>query len=954
MRYILRIFIVLAILTYKVNAQPFGGYAVVSEWSTEYLNIPHTKDFTIDFFFKLPDTTNSKRYRLLRTNLFHVFLYTNFNDTTRNSIDIPSYVSSSHTIVNGRRFTKDFSKDEWHHLKITRDMDSRYPVNIIVLDGVKLGGWHIGKDVALREVAIGQNVFNNNTNYTENAFLIDNFRIRSGIQLDEVPNQESWNDTTVRMLVHFNDYDKKTGEFDMIAAYPNRNIFSRKLGLPGNAFSVNIKGQGPIHSDTVNVCSNERLELMVYGCGKYTISGKMSLPTQYHTTRLILPEDSVSGWLVFDYELGTFRQGKDSIYINRYNRTKLLNTLPSTHCYGDTASFQANFNQKILHIDWWHNLNVEVLHQTDSVVTYTMQDRGRIRLTYTDTFGCVFESDEIQNINDDRKELFSTRMYSVCPDEKVTLSASGDGNFDWFSPAGDKLSSGRSGTLSTQQSATFKVKRTDEDGCRHVDSITLNIKKSRYRKTADTVVCKGDKVTLKAWGNRGYSWSTSLPHKKLLPGKNIEIDADTTGYGYLKVNDKNGCQYQDSTFISYKKDAVPKIIMPPKICEGTLYEMRLRGGNQYNVLQKPRSFVKENDSTFSFTNVYRNDSIVQVVGLRGSCRDTTTIKVSQVEEGYFNIHWPSLVCKNTPVHFGYKYTEPHLKEVTWFLDGDSLEHSDSFWLQIQEKATLGLRLLDSGGCYRNYEKVMRTHRQPSHQTVSDDYICKGDSVKLQNFSLGFDSIVWKGPGLGNGINQPDVVVQPPSSQQYTTLQFYDNGCYTRQFVNIVVSDLSLKLHFPDTLVKGDSVPTFNHFSYGGNTRAITTSWSDNISRSSKDYRNYLSLEQNDEVTLAIEDGSCLVKDTQKIWVLDECDAKIALTSPLDDWFIGAAKPHSLGKFPPFVGLNGKTIVVENDSVFELDSLQKTLLFVSNRNIIDISEYIGQLLLPSPQNLYFAI
>jgi hypothetical protein len=172
--------------------------------------------------------------------------------------------------------------------------------------------------------------------------------------------------------------------------------------------------------------------------------------------------------------------------------------------------------------------------QTSQAIT--LNQSGNFSVRTTNQFGCTsVQSDAVTvqvNPLPQIPTVSATGATTFCEGNSVTLNAN--------SPVGVVWSSGQTEkSISVNRSGNYSVQARDQNGCISTYSPVVAVKVNELPATPtilanpSTVICDGDKVTLRVEGPYSVSWSTgeSTP----------QITTDKAGTYSVRVQDANGC-----------------------------------------------------------------------------------------------------------------------------------------------------------------------------------------------------------------------------------------------------------------------------------------------------------------------------------------------------------------------------------------------------------------------------
>ena len=172
----------------------------------------------------------------------------------------------------------------------------------------------------------------------------------------------------------------------------------------------------------------------------------------------------------------------------------------STSVYGKVNSWSWDFGD--------NNSLTDVSSLQDPAYTYSTQGAKNVRLTVSDSKGCVDTVSNTVTITDKPPITLSFRDTLICVNDNVQLHANGNGVFSW-SPSVDIINANStSPTVSPTSTITYYVDLND-DGCLNRDSVLINVVDHVSLQTMnDTTICQGDAIQLNIVSNGlHYSWT---------------------------------------------------------------------------------------------------------------------------------------------------------------------------------------------------------------------------------------------------------------------------------------------------------------------------------------------------------------------------------------------------------------------------------------------------------------
>lgn len=196
----------------------------------------------------------------------------------------------------------------------------------------------------------------------------------------------------------------------------------------------------------------------------------------------------------------------DCLFLNVFQLTADAGP-DQTICAGDQASLSGASSTGSGSYSWTDGINtfsgqlVQVNPLTTTTYTLTVDD------------GCQASDVVTVNVNQLPVISASASLNSICPDEQLTLSASGGVTYLWSADQPDAVLAGHETELNPQAgplvNTTYTLTGTDVNGCINTDQVVVSVKERMFADfmPAATAVCEGDPVLVTYTGN-GQSGAT--------------------------------------------------------------------------------------------------------------------------------------------------------------------------------------------------------------------------------------------------------------------------------------------------------------------------------------------------------------------------------------------------------------------------------------------------------------
>lgn len=172
----------------------------------------------------------------------------------------------------------------------------------------------------------------------------------------------------------------------------------------------------------------------------------------------------------------------------------------STSRYGVVNKWSWDFAEPLLFDDFSAS--------RDPSYTYPTPGYKNVRLIVSDSKGCTDTVFNELAIVEKPPIQLAFRDTLICVNDKVQLSASGNGNFSW-TPAVNMLNAGTATPTVSPGSSTTYFADLDDNGCQNRDSVSVRvIDHINLQAMADTVICSTDSIHMHLLSDGlQYSWT---------------------------------------------------------------------------------------------------------------------------------------------------------------------------------------------------------------------------------------------------------------------------------------------------------------------------------------------------------------------------------------------------------------------------------------------------------------
>ena len=427
----------------------------------------------------------------------------------------------------------------------------------------------------------------------------------------------------------------------------------------------------------------------------------------------------------------------------------------------------------------------------------TVVDPGVYTVTVTDLFGCTGTS-SVEILELPNPEVEITGVVFMCDGETTELFATeGYDNYEW-SPSGSESS------ILVDESGTYSVVVTDENGCTSEASIYVTVfDLPEPELWGLDLVCLGYTNTFEVVQEYvTYEWSTGETTQSIEYGETdivfvtVTDDEGCTGVGQISqgLQTVNEAEIAGSTsycggggtildageWISYEWEG-------PVYGESQFIEANIEGEytvyvTDYNGCTSSSSvYVEEGNELFpNVTGNFEfceggsailnagvfdsyqwsgpesgNEQIFEVTTpgnytlevMDGACAGTFDFEIEVFEAPIVNIHGASSICNGQPTELAINSTD----DILWSTGANTAV------ISISQAGAYSVTVTDINGCTASSSIVVSSAEDPIIQISGDQFFCPGSSTTLVVGE--FESYAWSNGGTTQSINvnQPGTV-----------------------------------------------------------------------------------------------------------------------------------------------------------------------------------------------------
>jgi gliding motility-associated-like protein len=329
-------------------------------------------------------------------------------------------------------------------------------------------------------------------------------------------------------------------------------------------------------------------------------------------------------------------------------KAKGVITAADQTCEGGSVQFSgATAVQGSLQWKWTFGNGGTANSQTVPAQLYTTPGTYHVQLVINNN-GCSDTANHTLTVHPKPSVNLSPRQAILCYGKSVQLSAQGGGTYAWTPSTGLDNSSAANPSAAPLTSTTYKVQVTSVHGCTNTDSVAITVApRIDVQTSADTYVCAGNNVQLRATGATSYKWieNTAGLSNPLIANP---IAAPTTSTLYKVVGyDAYNC-FTDTAIVKVDVHQRPTVSAGPdvEIPGGVPYQLNATGSADITTWQwTPADQLScSNCAAPMATPRMQTTYVVQAKTAFGcAATDTVVVKLQCAPE---NVHIPNIFTPN--------------------------------------------------------------------------------------------------------------------------------------------------------------------------------------------------------------------------------------------------------------------------------------------------------------------
>ena len=175
-----------------------------------------------------------------------------------------------------------------------------------------------------------------------------------------------------------------------------------------------------------------------------------------------------------------------------------------TICQGESVTLQAQGGATY---SWTPSDGLD--RSNGSIVRATPDRTTTYQVDIATLDGCAFQREVTVTVRDTAALALTPENPTICAGDQVNLRIGAEGVFEWAPAYGLSTTTGRKITAYPEETTTYSVIGTDENGCHTRGKITVEVKQgpNLLLSATDATICAGTHTELTAEGEGPFIWS---------------------------------------------------------------------------------------------------------------------------------------------------------------------------------------------------------------------------------------------------------------------------------------------------------------------------------------------------------------------------------------------------------------------------------------------------------------
>ncbi|MCX6141110.1 MAG: PKD domain-containing protein [Candidatus Kapabacteria bacterium] len=448
-------------------------------------------------------------------------------------------------------------------------------------------------------------------------------------------------------------------------------------------------------------------------------------------------------------------------------------------CVGDTIPFVLEPADSVLNLQWDfgdptsgsanRGFGNNVRHTYRATGTYD------VRVTYRTMSG--FDQERFITITiGARPSISAGPDQTICKGQAVVLQALGVAQFSW-SP-GSLLSDSTSARprATVTQTTRFILTGRSPEGCASYDTMIVNVLEGSVTVSADTAVCAGVSVKLKASGAQTYEWSPALGLSDPRIAEPLATPPQTTRYRVIG----KAASCVDTAYVTVTINQPPQITLSKdaSTCAGVDVTIEARGGVRYR--WTPAAGIPDPTLSTIVVRPVKTTTYTVYVFTAEGCEDSATVTVTVAGSVTVRLSPDTTICKGTSATLRcsnggvVQWTD---RTTGAIVAGGTVNVSPAITTWYVADVTVG-------GCTGRDSVRVTVVPGPLLTITPDTSICEGDTLALQ--VQGAPTVVWSPRTDLEYYDRPTTRAWPRATTTYSVTA-NNAGCVSTASVKVTVS-----------------------------------------------------------------------------------------------------------------------------------------------------------------------
>ncbi len=431
--------------------------------------------------------------------------------------------------------------------------------------------------------------------------------------------------------------------------------------------------------------------------------------------------------------------------------------------------------------------------------TYTSAGMYEVKLVVTSTDNC--QDSIIQQINVGSLPITISANQSVCPDEQVTLFASGGTTYLW------KILAGPSGAITNDsvgnlpdyttaaltQTTTFRVIVGDVNCVDSLETTVMVNTPMAIDAGLNQAICEGETAMVSAEnGFANYQWqniATGLTYM----GQDIEVSPIVTTDYALQANDANGCLTYDTVQVTVNPMPMAAFASAGVCVLNPIVFTNSSTIANASILTYSWDFgdgsgtSMDKDPTYSYAT--QGDYAVKlVVESMSGCTDSIIQNIT-IDSIAPSLTAEQLICPNSAATLvatgGTTYQWKLIDENGNILD-ENLGNLGVYTTDLLTDTAYYRVVFDNNNCLDSLETQVNISIPETLNAGSDEVICEGETPNL-SAPNGFSNYGWINITTGASFIGQSINVSPIETTDYELTADDVNGCSVLDTVRVIVN-----------------------------------------------------------------------------------------------------------------------------------------------------------------------